>query len=342
MRIVFVHFGKTIPKFLSLNISRTMNLFPEHKVVLITNPECRITNKLSCELFLYKASNKIRKLHEITSHPKEFRDNFWFNTILRFFAIEELQKYQEEETLHVESDVILSKDFPLLQFTILQKSIAFPLVSRDRGIASIMYVRNLSIASRFTNFITNSIYSDPSTTDMIILRKFYELSPEEVQILPTLSAEKMDSFLNIEPDIQIVFRNAQNLFRGVFDGADYGIYFAGIDPRNNRGRRIIRHKIPNNYIQIENLNFFFNEERNFLNFNVNQDKLQIPIYNLHIHSKDPRYFNNKFNKLIRKRIKFYKLEPYSEFIFKIYINAIFKSILRRLKVWIPKRKSIHA
>jgi len=339
MRIVFVHFGKTLPKFLFLNISRTLKQFPQHEVVLITNPECRIRYKLKVKLFLYEINDDTRELLEIMNHPRNFRNNFWFNTVLRFFAIEALQKYQEQEIIHVESDVILSRDFPFKHFVNFEKSMAFPLVSRERGIASIVYFKDLNVVSRFNNFIASSIHSDPSTTDMIILRKFYEINPEDVQILPTLPIAKIDSFSIIEPEIQILFNNAYEMFQGVFDGADSGIYLAGIDPRNNRGRRIIRHKIPNNYVQIENLNFVFDEERQFISLLFQKDDSQIPIYNLHIHSKDVRYFNDRFNKLINRRIKFCNLEADTEFVFTVFINAALKSLIRRFLVVFPWRVS---
>ena len=339
MRIVFVHFGKTLPKFLFLNVTRTIKQFPQHEVVLITNPECRIRNNLKVKLFLYEIDDDARKLLEIMKHPRNFRNNFWFNTVLRFFAIEALQKYQEQETIHVESDVILSRDFPFKHFVNLEKSMAFPLVSRERGIASIVYFKDLNVVSKFNNFISSSIHSDPSTTDMIILRKFYEINPQDVQILPTLPIVKKDSFSIIEPEIQILFNNAYEIFQGVFDGADSGIYLAGIDPRNNRGRRIIRHKIPNNYVQIENLNFVFNEERQFISLLFQKEDFQIPIFNLHIHSKDVRYFDIRFNKLIKKRIKFCNLDADTEFIFTVFINAALKSLIRRFLVVFPKRAS---
>ena len=339
MRIVFVHFGKTLPKFLFLNISRTLKQFPQHEVVLITNPECRIRNNLKVKLFLYEINDDIRKLSEIMKHPRNFRNNFWFNTVLRFFAIEALQKYQELETIHVESDVILSRDFPFNHFVNLEKSMAFPLVSRERGIASIVYFKDLNVVTRFNKFISSSIHSDPSTTDMIILRKFYEVNPQYVQILPTLPIAKIDSFSIVEPEIQILFNNAYEIFQGVFDGADLGIYLAGIDPRNNRGRRLLRHKIPNNYVQIENLNFVFDEQRQFISLLSQKDDFQNPIFNLHIHSKDIRYFNNSCNKMIKKRIKFSNLEADTEFIFTVFINAALKSLIRRFLTVFPRRVS---
>jgi hypothetical protein len=174
---------------------------------------------------------------------------------------------------------------------------------------------------------------------MIILRKFYEVNPQYVQILPTLPIAKIDSFSIIEPEIQILFNTAYEMFQGVFDGADSGIYLAGIDPRNNRGRRIIRHKIPNNYVQIENLNFVFDEERQFVSLLSQKDDPQIPIYNLHIHSKDVRYFNDRFNKLINRRIKFCNLEADTEFVFTVFINAALKSLIRRFLLVFPWRVS---
>ncbi len=341
MRIVFVHFGKTLPKFLFLNISRTLKQFPEHEVVLITNPECRIRNNLKVKLFLHEINDDTRELLEIMNHPRSFRNNFWFNTVLRFFAIEALQKFQEQETLHVESDVILSRDFPFKHLVTLEKSMAFPLVSRERGIASIVYFKDLNVVSKFNKFISSLINSDPSTTDMIILRKFYEVNPQYVQILPTLPIAEIDSFSIIEPDIQILLNNAYETFQGVFDGADLGIYLAGIDPRNNRGRRILRRKIPNNYVQIENLNFVFDQERQFINLLSQKDNFQNPVYNLHIHSKDVRFFNNSCNKMLKKRIKCSNLETGTEFIFTVFINAALTSLIRRFLRVFPRRVSDH-
>jgi hypothetical protein len=174
---------------LALNIARCKTLFPNIPIVLIANRDCNLPRNIEVEVSIYDTGSEWLQLDNNLSHPKDFRENFWLTSLARFLAIEDYLANYPGEILHLESDVILSKDFPFNKFSNLDKPIAFPILSSSQGIASTLYIRNHETAGLLVSLTLEMASKDSKTTDMLVLRSFYN----NYTINATLTGYETDS-----------------------------------------------------------------------------------------------------------------------------------------------------
>ena len=92
-------------------------------------------------------------------------------------------------------------------------------------------------------------------------------------------------FKTLDFEVETLSKNF-DLFHGLFDASSLGIFYTGIDPRNNWGWRDLFVQLDHN-IDFMNCSLKFENSSPYLDF---QDH-KIPIFSLHIHSKDRRFFN---------------------------------------------------
>lgn len=333
LKIVFVHFGKRLPKHLALNIARCKKFFPTIPTLLVTNRDCIFSQVDGLEVYFYEPSSEWRQLDLNLSHPKHFRENFWLTSVARFLALENYLGVYPGEILHLESDVILASDFPFAKFSELEKSIAFPIVSKSQGIASILYIRDHATARMLVNLTIEMSAEDSQTTDMLILRRFYETYSGLYQILPTgprASSLRID-YADEQLWKQMSF--ALSLFDGYFDGIDIGYFLFGVDPRNDKGRKHLRKMIPTNYLSVSKLNFSYSRERNFLHVRAGESTRSFPLYSLHIHSKNAKLFSSKKDlKALQHGVNSYQSPEATELVVQVFIKMAWAAITRRLKL----------
>ena len=331
MKIVFVHFGTRAPKHLIFNILRCRKLFPDTPIVLITNRECALPKSIDSEVYFYAPSAEWHQLNQNLSHPKDFRENFWFTSLARFLALENYLASNEGEIIHLESDVILSQDFPFNNFSSLEKPLAFLILSRNEGIASHLYIRNHESSERLVNFLLQLSKEDSRTTDMVMLKKFYDLNQNLVQALPTgplfsntyqeFTSEKLMQDMGIGIDE----------FNGYFDGADIGIFLYGIDPRNERGKKVMRRTIAGNFLNVREIKFKWSESRNFPNVISEFHGLELPLYSIHIHSKNLVLFRTpRIHFALKKGVDKFQFPESKVFVFSIFLQLVVASLGRRL------------
>ena len=307
MNIVYVYVGNDIPRYGQINIVKTIEKIRDHNFFLLTDSNFNIKIQQSkLKLVEIQLEPKKENLSNQLSHDNRFRNGFWTHTLSRFFYLEEFSKIVQEPFIHVELDVILSKKFPFESFSLIEENLAYPLVSSTRGIASVFYVRNTEAISHFTKFILKKILQDSTLTDMSLLGSYKNEYPHKVKILPTS------------------IHQSDRDFTGIFDGAAIGMYLTGTDPRNFFGIS----KIYQTFLDHE-INPARNtiEEKNGSIFVGDGKFISKEIYNLHVHSKQKKYFND--SKHIKKNIvssqKKYKLKQ------KIYILVTVKIILSAIK-----------
>lgn len=330
MKIVFVHFGKPVPKYLIENIIRTAELFPANECVLISDQKCKeiiehckIINTTIDQDFIH-AENSLR-------HPMSFRNKFWMTTYVRLIAIAKYVVLCNEPILHIESDVIISNDFPFSKFSPLKNTIAFPIVSPGFSVASIVYISDKVIANEFLSFLSDELSIDQMTTDMKVLDRFRILNPSKTTILPIGPASK-EAFRNATPEHLIAqMEKGIGYFGGLFDAIDIGFYLFGEDPRNNRGFRLLRKLDEDSYLRIKSLAFNYCQKRNFVN--ISHLGLEVPIFSLHIHSKDLRAFSlGRFSKLCQMRIVEQQNETGREFVLGTFLIQLSQFFIRKLKL----------
>ena len=295
MYIVFVHLNTPVPKHLELNLGTSIQLFPGHQVVLIHNEkdlEKKVTKMQGLTLYKYCEDERQEKLDSLYSHPKDFRGNFWLTSTVRFFALEQFSRIINDEILHLESDVIISKDFPFNRLRGLDKGLAFPVISEERGVGSVIYLRNAESCRMLCSNILDEAKKNPQTTEMIMLKKLWESNSESMRLLPI--GPFLTNAYN-DPSGIFISQLLENFtkFGGAFDGVDIGQYFLGTDPKNRRGKVLLRHNLVKGFADIVNWEIQYNREREFLDILLNGSKTKTPLYALHVAVKENRYFRGK-------------------------------------------------
>ena len=326
--IVFVHLNSPVPLYLRLNIISTIKKFPDAKVVLIQNDKKR--NKIHANLwnFEYQPGEISLSIEDSLKHPKDFRNNFWFSAIQRFDALRVYIEQSNEMILHLESDVIISKDFPLEKFTIGEKKIAYPMVADNRGVASSVFIRDLYTAEKLIRFTEETTSVNSNTTDMEILAEFSEKNPDVTFLLAfgPASVSAYDESFALER-VQPAFE----LFSGIFDGNDIGVYLFGTDPRNARGISFLGTSIPGNYARVNQWKFKFDNSRQFINLEFG-DKV-LSIYSVHATSKQlTLFYHHTQNYVIRKYLRKIYQKRGRKYFPLITSRMVLRKILKLLKI----------
>jgi hypothetical protein len=309
--MVFVHLNSPIPLYLRMNIVATMKKFPNTKVVLIHNSEKKVRIHSNLWLFQYEPGTESKSIENSLSHPKEFRNNFWFSAIQRFDALRFYIEKTQESIIHLESDVIVSRDFPIESFVEGDIKIAYPVVANNRGVASTLFIRNSETAEQLIRFTGQISSLNSKTTDMEILADFYKENPKFTTAL-IFGPNNIDAYHQSFPMGSV--QPSAEIFDGIFDGNDIGMYLFGTNPYNARGVSQVRTSIQGNYARINQWGFEFDESREFINLKF--EGVVTPIYSLHATSKQLTLFHHHTqNFQIRRFLKKYKSGDKKVFLF---------------------------
>lgn len=335
--ILFAHFRTRIPKHLKLNLERTTSLFPDSRVILLTDQVDLRNIDSKVEVVYQQPLSSAASLLDSSSHPMSFRNGFWFTTFFRILAVAEFVISTGLSVIHVESDVILAQDFPFNKFKDLNKPISYPIVSARCGVASTLYIRDAEAALMLCNSIGLLSQSDSKLTDMTFLRKFYDLNPDIVSPLPSGPIFSTSFHNSVAESYREALSNSFVQLGGYFDTVDLGFFLTGEDPRNHRGIRRLRTTDLESDLNVSQLNFKWDETRDFISVASKTGTDFVPLYSLHVHSKDLRIFElNDFSRILRNRIKNQNKSTGYEFVFKVFLRQTMGSITRRLKVLMSK------
>ena len=272
--LVFIHLGSKVPKYLAPNLKRTAKLFPSIDVCVAGNSE---------EIELVAAMNNVRYIPVAaefgnpklvssqarrTSLDLAFWGGYWQKTLDRLIAFEEIHsQLGDRPMIHIEGDVILMPGFPFAEVT---KSSCLRWVgySEHADIASIVYSPSVNESSWFSSVVLEVAADNSSLTDMDILRKIRLKNPGRIELFPPLPDPKK--------------ANPQ----WVFDGSQFGDWLFGQDPHAHWGLKKRRMKTTD-----------FSKEFENYRFQVVEDRLEVchangvgQIANLHVHSKEMRFF----------------------------------------------------
>lgn len=289
--IVFVHLNSPIPLFLRLNLRSVVRDFPNSNVVLIHDQDDPPLLPRGVSGFRYSWSDNLGEINRNLMHPKEFRNNFWLTSIGRFDAIRAFIAVSNRPLIHIESDVVISRDFPFNAFQNLSQGLAFPVVASNRGVASNLYVSNLASAKKLVNQSIVTSKENPNTSDMEILAILASNPSEDCFSLPFSATS--DDFLHISLGEEKTKKTEKAIqyFGGLFDGNDIGVFLFGSDPRNRRGISYIGQEIKGNFASVSNWEFVYEKNRKFLSV-VDRDR-KIPIFSSHVTSKSLFIFWHK-------------------------------------------------
>jgi hypothetical protein len=303
----FVHFGPSIPKYLALNIQRTLFLFPSIKVAIAVD-----SDRAKKQLDSFKRENLVVVMVENRSelpqlsHDQRFWSGWWQKTMDRLIVLDSLhESLGTKSMLHVESDVVLMPSFPFEWFTTLPKY-AWAHHGGEADIASLVFSANLASTKHLVESLVHLISRDPTLTDMTALRRFREREEESVEVL----------------DQSVEFATKLNK-EGVFDGADFGNWICGKDPKSNFGISVKRLTPFNSKREsFEKLQFWLEGEQVF----ISTGDAEYCLNNLHVHSKELQYF----------RLSNRKTEIRHEIVvprFSLHISALFFWIVSKTRIY---------
>ncbi len=331
MEIVFVHFGPKLPKHLQLNLKRTCELLPNVTVTLITDRSHAFQADHSN--YFNQIVFKGREFSDVSArlnHPKDFRDNFWFNSLARLIAVSDFVISRQSPVLHIESDVVISPDFPIAKFLELDRPIAYTIIGQGVGVASLLWIKDSGSARLLKSFIHSSVVRDSNTTDMKILGSFQNEHPNQVRILSSFPTKEQTDSLPMGIQLLEDFTYTQRLFCGHFDAADVGQYLFGDDPRNHRGIKYVRKELETSFFNPRKYHYGFSEDREFIEFSGDTYR---NIYSLHIHSKNSRMFRTSTQIKTVKRALLNQGRGESRlFVPSVFLRSVGISLKRRIGI----------
>ena len=289
MEIVFIHLGKSLPKYLIKNINRTNQLFPAHSITLIVSDPtlCKKKVKGASHIFLYDLSYSPLNQSSGTILKNESRSRFWrysFERLLAFSAWHETKPHTK--ALHIESDVILLPEFKFESFESSTK-LMWANVNSDHDIAALLFSPNFTESKWVSLKLCEQLAINPEVTDMtalFIVRKSFSTRIDELITVPI-------------PKIQ---ENKLEKKQPLYDGARIGMWLCGEDPRNHFGFLIKHIQHLDSDVKPANYEFHINEAGAIT---IKNEGSSWQLQNLHIHSKRLELFSNSNNDALLKDIK---------------------------------------
>lgn len=310
-------------------------IFPIHNVILITDSRKQADRIEALGLASWVCSD-IRSswfaVSDYSSHGTSFRNDFWFKTVARFYALYEYQSSDPESPLlHVEADVWISQNLPLHLFDKLQGKIAYPLKNSSEGIASTLYISNLETLKVLIDFSEKCFRLNPLSTDVSILGSFHQEFPEIFENLPTLPLSFDILRSPVPPGLSEKLNKNFEKYGGIFDSSSLGIHYTGVDPRNNWGVRTLFHS-PGAPMELGKATLEIHEGKPFLKYNGKA----VEVFSLHVHSKDIRMFRTKSNLNRLKQVsQFNQNNKRNEYLgldsLNIFVKTLLINILLKLR-----------
>jgi len=223
----------------------------------------------------------------------KYRNGFWLNTTNRFFALQEFHRtIPHDSILHVEADVIISKQFPMSSFAEIRHPIAFPMSSPSVGLASTLWLRDSSSTDKLAEFAISKLSENPNYSDTDLLGLLAQTTPEEVLVLRS-GPDDLSVYRNEITQNQQSLKGSDHRINndGIFDASTIGIHLCGTDPRNSFGVSRIFDPLVHHFMKLDSIGFVIENNQVFLT-TINERRT---IYSFHNHSKNGKYFKNDFS-----------------------------------------------
>lgn len=246
----------------------------------------------------YDNKDFILTKRRITADHK-YRNGIWLKSLERFFVIYQyMLTHDRSSILHAELDQLIfraTRLSELLENTKL-KGLFFPFHSASAAIASIVYINDILALKSLIDFSQGDF---KFANEMVLIAEWAKQNPNLIFQLPTtatLLQSRSDSFL---PNVKLLTASELG---GVVDAAQLGQWIAGIDPKHlklsvrpltlfvdSSTEFLLSRK------QLETLRFV-HTELGAVNILSDSGLINVPLYNLHIHSKiHPALVNGKIS-----------------------------------------------
>lgn len=285
--ICLVHIGARLPAILHSNVKYLMKLAPDAQIVVITDGQKKFNSSRVTVIEYHPTSDVVSLLER--NPLKKFRRGFWGKSLLRLIALGELEKIVGPGTpiVHLESDMLIFRTFPWLNSDNFDFHIAWMTLDEQVDMPGLI-VGTASSFSWLAKKVLLELFKDPDVNDMQALYRVRVANKTLVSVLPSISRNRFfDSGLLSDASIKTV---------GIFDPAYYGQWFIGEQPRNKWGliarKRNLRNflELDQSFLRVIDSNLYF----------CNEFEESFPIYSLHIHSKETRFFTASLSKIEKR------------------------------------------
>ena len=258
-----------------------------------------------------------------SAHDKEWRDGFWHYTSARFFTLHSfMAKYDVRDVIHIENDVLLyyNCDETIAEPLNNSRRIHIPFDSYTRNIASIVYIPDASTLGQVLthyDYGKNDMYNFSEIRKKTDLIDQFPIFMEDIQSNEDNESDKASaSLVSASVNTEALWSASVNTdalgsaadkapralsaalersfvshgwsrFGGyIFDAAAIGQFIGGVDPHNcpNNTRGFINETCVIKYND-EGTILWRNCDGFLKPFLQTREAREIPIFNLHIHSK---------------------------------------------------------
>jgi hypothetical protein len=316
--IVLVCLG-VFQEYIMTNIAQLVKL-GHTKIYVLTNANLIPLFEPFAELITLVSAESLDDVFNFSAksaHDKEWRDGFWHYTSARFFTLHSfMAKYNVRNVIHIENDVLLyyNCDETLTEPLTNSRQIHIPFDSYTRNIASIVYIPDAStlgqvlahydygkndmynfseirkktnLIDQFPIFIEDTTLRSASLGSASVLTDALG-SASVTDALGSASVTDALGSASVTDALERAFvSHGWSRFDGyIFDAAAIGQFIGGVDPRNcpDDTRGFINETCVIKYND-EGTILWKNCDGFVKPFLQTREAHEIPIFNLHIHSK---------------------------------------------------------
>ena len=266
-------------EYILTNIDQLIKLGNKNIYVITNSHLLSNFDKYSLKINLINADelNESYNFNTKSVLDSTFRDGFWKLTSLRFFYIYEFMKiYNITNVIHLENDVLIYYNCEELINLVNKNFVYIPFDTFKRNIASIMYIPNVEV---FKTILDNYNFDKNDMENFSMIKQKTGI----IQNFPIFIKN------NNLTDEQKFVSNNSNIFPFIFDAAAIGQYLGGVDLRNIPGdtKGFVNETC---VIKYNNYNIWFEEVDEIKKPFIKIEDKKVPIFNLHIHSKNLKEF----------------------------------------------------
>lgn len=331
--IILVYQSSKIPAYVFQMLDQLLQHRGNAQIYFITNKIGSIWDKYKNIIKiidsdkLEKTKHHTRLLHKAKFGHRKIRifyenPNYWFVTLERFFFIEDLvRKYELEDIIHLECDILIYRDINTIMDEIHRCNANHMVCCDSHRIHisnAVSYYRNLDAISRFNQFIVDTVCPHgindkikPELLDKLIISNCKKINPKFGFICDmTLAAvyyqqmkdktEDEHKIIDLFPSLPDGYpdepsRNCR-IFSCLFDGAMWGKHAGGWPkPFRQNSSMGAGHVDPKFWVGQElalgHMKLVWKDDKPYAEDMIHNKC--IPLFNLHIHSKEMETFLSK-------------------------------------------------
>lgn len=298
INIVQVHLGPMLPPYIYDQLRQTRAFNQEENIYFILNSTAVFDRAVFEELGVIAVRRE--SLSTCRNHRLFLRRNrlsrrwlggFWIYTAERFFAMESfLEACNLTDVVHMENDVMLYASLDLLRPALVSRCqrMGITMDSERRCVPGFIFIHEPEALSAMNDFIVSNSMRERHT-DMEALAAYMKASnPDHCSALPVIPERyrQLNPLVNAkgEQGSSPWYDEAYGEFGGIFDAASLGQYLGGIDTRGE-DRDTIGFVNETAVYDPRKMGLHWKSAEGLRRPYGEVDRIEFPIFNLHIHSK---------------------------------------------------------